>query len=162
MINERLERLYRNNQLEVGKRYQQRNVGDHGIDADARPFLGQIVVVEQWLKSGLYKVSLPGTELTYNFPKSCLWPLPDEAYYFPEEMGTGPLTAGKLKQFLADKEDNLEIFFERVAPVCGNVEQAYVIAQETYAFFGHEIPCLIIRQCPPDPVDPEDPEGQGA
>jgi hypothetical protein len=157
-----MERLYRNNQLHIGKRYQQKNIGDHGIDADARPFLGQIVVVEQWLKSGMYKVRLPGTDQTYNFPKSCLWPLPDEDYNYPEDREGRQLNAGTLCDLLATKDRNLDVFFERVAPVCGNIEAAYVVEETTYGFFGKDIPCLIIRQCPPDPVDPEDPEGQGA
>lgn len=70
-------------------------------------------------------------------------------------------TAKTLRELLATKADDLPVFFERVAPVCGNIEQAYVVEESVYGFFGKEIPCLIIRQCPPDPVDPEDPEGQG-
>lgn len=70
------------------------------------------------------------------------------------------LTAKTLRELLEDKADDLEVFFERVPPVCGNIEHAYWVEETTYGFFGKQIPCLIIRPCPPDPVDPEDPEGQ--
>ena len=66
-----------------------------------------------------------------------------------------------LREALEGKADDLDVFFERVAPVCGNIEPAYVVEESTYGFFGKEIPCIIIRQAPPDPVDPEDPERQG-
>lgn len=71
------------------------------------------------------------------------------------------LNVKTLREALEGKPDDATVFFDRVAPICGNIEAAYLVEETTYGFFGKDIPCVIIRQCPPDPVDPEDPEGQG-
>lgn len=55
------------------------------------------------------------------------------------------LTVGELKKQLEQFPDDLEVFFRRVAPVCGNIESAYNVSKDTYAFFGQTIPCVIIE-----------------
>lgn len=52
------EKIFRKYPLEIGKRYLMSGIGDHGIDPDARPFLGQVLTVIKHLKSGLYQTQL--------------------------------------------------------------------------------------------------------
>jgi len=82
------EKLFRKYPLENGKRYKMSGIGDFGIDRDARPFLGQDLLVIRRQKNGLYRTQLPDGR-TYPFPKSALWPIEGEVY---EYLGVGMKT----------------------------------------------------------------------
>jgi len=55
------------------------------------------------------------------------------------------LTVGELKKRLEGMDDSLDVFFRRVAPICGNIEGAYHVDKSTYGFFGQTIDCVIIE-----------------
>lgn len=78
------ERLHRKHNLLTDKRYKVSGVGDLGIVAEARPFIGEVVEVKRKLKSGLYIVQLPDGR-THPIPKSNLWPIEEETYDYPTE-----------------------------------------------------------------------------
>lgn len=82
------EKLLRKHPLETGKRYRMSGIGDFGIDPDARPFLGQDLLVVKHLKSGLYQTQLPDGRV-YSFPKGAMWPTDGEVY---EYLGVGMKT----------------------------------------------------------------------
>lgn len=55
------------------------------------------------------------------------------------------MTVKELKDHLADKPDDSEIFFRRIPPICGNIESAGAVVQSTYSLFGVVTPCVIIE-----------------
>lgn len=77
------EKLFRKYPLQNGKLYKMSGIGDFGIDPDARPFLGEVLMVVKHLKSGLYQTQLPDGRI-YPFPKSAMWPVEGETYEFLE------------------------------------------------------------------------------
>ena len=42
-------------------------------------------------------------------------------------------------------DDDLPIFFRRVSPICGNIEEANAAVLSQYAAFGVVNPCVIIE-----------------
>ena len=58
------------------------------------------------------------------------------------------MTVKELRQLLHDKPDDLEVFFRRVAPICGNIESVGKIEQTTFSTFGVEVPCIVIEPYP--------------
>ena len=58
------------------------------------------------------------------------------------------MTVRELKDCLADKPDDSEVFFRRISPTCGNIESAGAVVQSVYGFFGAAIPCVIIEPYP--------------
>lgn len=58
------------------------------------------------------------------------------------------MTVKEFKLLLSDKPDNLEVFFRRVAPICGNIKSVGKVEQTTFSTFGIEIPCIIIEPYP--------------
>jgi hypothetical protein len=65
------------------------------------------------------------------------------------------MTVKALRAALDGLDDDLPVFFRRVAPVCGNIEEAGRVEVSTYAFFGIENPCAIIEPM----ADEDDEEG---
>ena len=61
------------------------------------------------------------------------------------------LTVGKLKKIINDMPDELPVFFRRIAPICGNVEEASSAILSNYSSFGVVNPCLIV-----EPFEKED------
>ena len=61
------------------------------------------------------------------------------------------LTVGKLKKTIENIPDNLPVFFRRMAPITGNIEEASAAILSDYSSFGKVSPCLII-----EPFDDED------
>lgn len=55
------------------------------------------------------------------------------------------LKVGDIKKLIADMPDEYEVFFRRVAPICGNIEEAGRIEIGKYSTFGIVIPCVIIE-----------------
>ena len=55
------------------------------------------------------------------------------------------LTVGELKKQLGGIADDLPVFFRRIAPLCGNLEEAGAATVDSYAFFGQTSPCIIIE-----------------
>lgn len=55
------------------------------------------------------------------------------------------LTIGQLKQAIASFPDDLPVYFRRISPIAGNVEEAGSIQQGAVGFFGRELPCAIIE-----------------
>lgn len=51
----------------------------------------------------------------------------------------------EFKKQIADLPDDLEVYFRRVAPICGNLEIAGVAKLSEVSFFGKAYPCLIIE-----------------
>lgn len=60
------------------------------------------------------------------------------------------LTVKELKKQIANLPDDMEVYFRRVAPLCGNVEAAYSAELSEVAFFGKSYPCLILEPCKSD------------
>lgn len=137
------ERLFRGNPLEIGKRYNMSGVGDHGIDPDARPFIGQDLLVTQLLKSGLYITKLPDGN-TYAFPKSALWPIKEETYDYLNHRSTVMKTVQEGTLLDAYKRaldtentraifvsfDDVEFINQQVESVCNDYEMAEEQVQE--------------------------------
>lgn len=66
------------------------------------------------------------------------------------------LTWGQLKQIVNDKSDvpdDTPIFFRRVAPLCGNIEEAGAVVVDTYSSFGVVSTCIIIEPIKDDEDD---------
>ena len=55
------------------------------------------------------------------------------------------LTVFMLKKQLENMDDDLPIFFRRVSPICGNIEEANAAVLSQYASFGFVNPCVIIE-----------------
>lgn len=55
------------------------------------------------------------------------------------------LTVKKLKHQIENMPDDMPVFFRRVAPICGNIEEANAAILSEYSFFGHVSPCIIIE-----------------
>ena len=55
------------------------------------------------------------------------------------------LTIGELKKQIELIPDNTPVFFRRIAPLCGNIEQAGIAKLDEYSFFGIVEPCVIIE-----------------
>ena len=60
------------------------------------------------------------------------------------------MTVLDVKQAIEGKPDDLPVFFRRVAPICGGIEEAGSLEKSIYAAFGKEYPCLIM-----EPVEDE-------
>lgn len=58
---------------------------------------------------------------------------------------TKTLTTGELKKLLDRIPNNLPVFFRRVAPICGNIEEASSAILSNYSSFGIVNPCLIVE-----------------
>lgn len=68
------------------------------------------------------------------------------------------ITVGQLKAAIEQLDDSLPVFFRRVAPVCGNIEEAGQVMESTYGFFGKSLPCVIIG--PMEDEQPQDEDDQ--
>jgi len=55
------------------------------------------------------------------------------------------LSVGELKTILKELPDELPVYFRRISPIGGNIEEAYHVEPSTYACFGQALPCLIIE-----------------
>lgn len=55
------------------------------------------------------------------------------------------LTVKELRQLIEGVGDDLPVFFRRVAPIAGNIEEAGTAIVVEYGFFGLSLPCLIIE-----------------
>jgi len=55
------------------------------------------------------------------------------------------MTIKELKLAIAKMPDEWPVYFRRVAPVLGNIEEAGSIRADRYAFFGSEYPCAIVE-----------------
>lgn len=55
------------------------------------------------------------------------------------------LTVGDLKRALENIPDEHPVYFRRVAPICGNIEEAGSAELSEYAFFGQLYPCVIVE-----------------
>ncbi len=55
------------------------------------------------------------------------------------------MTIGDIKEAIKDLDDDLPVFFRRVPPVCGNIEELGQVVQDSYGFFGKSIPCVILE-----------------
>ena len=55
------------------------------------------------------------------------------------------MNIGDLKKSISNMPDDTEVFFRRVAPLCGNIESAGKIELSTYGCFGESVPCAIIE-----------------
>jgi hypothetical protein len=125
------EKLFRGNPLEIGKHYNMTGGGDHGIDPDARPFIGQDLLVTQLLKSGLYITKLPDGRV-YPFPKSAMWPIEEETYDYLGHRSTVTKTvkSGLLLDAYhraLDTRDTTVVYvtFEDIEQVHANVEGVF-------------------------------------
>ena len=61
------------------------------------------------------------------------------------------MTVKQLRDALAGMSDDLPVFFRRVAPICGNIEEAGSARVDRFGFFGQSLPCVIV-----DPMHDED------
>lgn len=59
------------------------------------------------------------------------------------------MTVKDIRKALDGLDDELEIYFRRVAPLCGNIEGAYHLSKSHMSFFGQSFPCLIIEPASP-------------
>ena len=55
------------------------------------------------------------------------------------------MTVKQLRDALAGMSDELPVFFRRVAPICGNVEEAGSVRVDRFGFFGQSLPCVIVE-----------------
>jgi len=55
------------------------------------------------------------------------------------------MTVKDLRDSLSDKDDDLPVFFRRVAPIAGNIEEAGMCKKDTVSFFGVIEECVIIE-----------------
>ena len=55
------------------------------------------------------------------------------------------MKAGRLKEILANVDDNMEIFIRNSLNPVGNIQELEQIEASSYAFFGSSIPCLILN-----------------
>lgn len=53
------------------------------------------------------------------------------------------MTVGELKTKLNKFDDNLEVMTKKTE-ILGNVGYVFSVSQDTYGFFGADIPCVII------------------
>lgn len=60
-------------------------------------------------------------------------------------MSAYQLTVGRLKKQIAEMPDDLPVFFRRVAPTFGNIEEASGAIFSQYSSFGVVSPCVIIE-----------------
>ena len=63
------------------------------------------------------------------------------------------LTVKKLKSQIENLPDDMPVFFRRVAPLCGNIEEASAAIPSQFSSFGKVYPCLIVE---PFEADTED------
>jgi len=55
------------------------------------------------------------------------------------------MTIKQLKATIANMPDEWPVYFRRIAPLCGNVEEAGTINADKYSSFGTLYPCAIIE-----------------
>jgi len=55
------------------------------------------------------------------------------------------LTVKKLKSQIENLPDDMLVFFRRVAPCCGTIEEASAAISSQFYAFGNVYPCLIIE-----------------
>lgn len=58
-------------------------------------------------------------------------------------MKKGYFKVKDLKEFLKDKDDDLEIFIKNSFNPVGNISEMAEVTEGTYGFFGESIPCII-------------------
>jgi hypothetical protein len=63
------------------------------------------------------------------------------------------LTIGRLKKQIAEIPDDLPVFFRRIAPICGNIEEASGAVLSQYSSWGNLNPCIIIEPFVDTPDD---------
>ena len=61
------------------------------------------------------------------------------------------MTVKQLRDALAGMADDLPVFFRRVTPICGNIEEAGSARVDRFGFFGQSLPCVIV-----EPMQDED------
>lgn len=57
----------------------------------------------------------------------------------------GYLKVKDLKQALSDIDDDTEVYIENVINPVGNISELGMVELDTYASFGMELPCVILR-----------------
>jgi hypothetical protein len=55
------------------------------------------------------------------------------------------MKAKRLKEILANVDDEFEIFVRNSVNPCGNIQELEQAELSTYGFFGSSIPCLILN-----------------
>ena len=65
------------------------------------------------------------------------------------------MTIAQLKKAIVDMPDDWPVYFRRVAPLCGNIEEAGTVNADKYAFFGGLYDCAIIEPCRDDEENTE-------
>lgn len=55
------------------------------------------------------------------------------------------LTAATLRKAIANVPDDTPVYFRRVAPFCGNIEEAGAANLDQIAAFGLLYPCVIVE-----------------
>ena len=55
------------------------------------------------------------------------------------------LTVKKLRSQIENLPDDMPVFFRRIAPICGNIEEASAAIPSQFSAFGIVYPCLIIE-----------------
>lgn len=53
------------------------------------------------------------------------------------------MTVGELKEELKKYDDNLEVFTKKTE-ILGNIGYIFSIKKDTYAFFGTDLPCVLL------------------
>lgn len=157
------EKLFRGNPLEIGKQYNMSGIGDHGIDPDARPFIGQDLLVTQHLKSGLYITKLPDGS-AYPFPKSAMWPIEEETYDYLNHRSTVMKTVQQgllldaYKRALDTKNTTaVYITFEDIEQVHASAEQVFEELEHDADLIGeilddHNSSVVLVSFHPEDPL----------
>jgi hypothetical protein len=55
------------------------------------------------------------------------------------------MTVKELKIALADKPNDWPVYFRRIAPYCGNIEEVGAVNEDIYGSFGEILDCVIIE-----------------
>ena len=58
------------------------------------------------------------------------------------------MTIKQLKAAIRDMPDNLPVYFRRIAPFCGNIEEVGAVNEDKLSSFGKLYPCVIIEAEP--------------
>lgn len=53
------------------------------------------------------------------------------------------MTVGELKEVLKQYDDNLEVFTKKTE-LLGNIGYIFRVKQDTYGFFGEDLPCILL------------------
>lgn len=53
------------------------------------------------------------------------------------------MTVGELKEALKKYDDNLEVFTKKTE-ILGNIGYIFSTKKDTYAFFGTDLPCVLL------------------